>query len=409
LITKKMRLKSFAFFTIPLLISFILWADIDSIGADPGGMELKVRVLEGRIERDAAFSSNGPLSVSLGGREIKISDEKLNVTALEGGELEINVGDKKYTAPGDIEIRSGGGAPLTIAFDRKEIKPRSYSYSYRGRLRIYNDKGAVAVINIVPVEDYLYSVVASEISTRELEATKAQAILSRTYALGNLGRHGGYDFCDKTHCQHYGGAGIETALSVRAVDETRGRVLFFNGKTARVFYHACCGGVTTAPAHVWGGDDPPYLKPVVCRLPGRGGHLCCGSEHFSWEARIEVDRMKALLSEAFNLTALGLKIISRDPSGRVAKFEITGPKAKLISGEEFRITAGRALGWSTIKSTLFEMDISGGYYLFQGRGLGHGVGMCQEGAIRLSRLGLSHEEILQFYFPGTSVGRIGDE
>ncbi|MBN1572680.1 MAG: SpoIID/LytB domain-containing protein [Deltaproteobacteria bacterium] len=393
-----------AVFIFLLLVVSAVWAGIDTIGAEPGGRELKVRILEGRIEGDAVISSNGPLTVSFKRREIVIKNEKLPITASEGGRLSLKFGNGEHKTTGEIEIRSKGGAPLTIASDRGGMKSRSY----RGRLRIYNDGVTVAVINIVPVEDYLYSVVASEISAREPEAVKAQAILSRTYVLGNMGRHGVYDFCDKTHCQHYGGAGVETALSVRAVDETRGRLLLFNGKPARVFYHACCGGVTTTPAHVWGGDDLPYLKPVVCRLPGRGGYLCGGSGHFRWEARIDGETMRTLLSDSFGVKAEGLKIISRDPSGRVEKMEITGPEARVISGEEFRIAAGRALGWSTIKSALFEMDISGGYYLFKGRGLGHGVGMCQEGAIRLSRLGLNHEEIIEFYFPGAKVGEAKD-
>lgn len=392
-----------------LLVISSLWAGADPTEADAGGREIKVRVLEGRIEADAALSSSGPLGVSLGGKKIRVSNEKLSVTATDGGGLLLKVKDKKYTAPGDLVIRSENGEPITItitiAFDRWKSK----SYSYRGRLRIYNDGGKVAVINIVTVEDYLYSVVASEISTREAEAAKAQAILSRTYVMGNLVRHGEYDFCDKTHCQHYGGARIETGLSVRAVDETRDLILLSAGKPALVFYHACCGGVTTTPARVWGGDDLPYLKPIVCRLPGRAGPLCSGSDHFRWEARIDRGRMNQLLSEAFGVDAHSLEIISRDTSGRVAKIEITGPETRVISGEEFRIAVGRALGWSTIKSTLFEMETTGDGYLFRGRGLGHGVGMCQEGAMALSRMGFSHEEILEFYFPGTSVGEVSGE
>jgi stage II sporulation protein D len=401
------RLK-IALFVVVLLFISSLWAGIDSTEADAGGTEIRVRVLEGRIEGCAALSSSGNLSVSIGGRKITAPDGRLNVTAADGGGLEIGIGEKKYTAPGGLEIGPEDGKTIAIAFDRGKTKTHGHSYSYRGRLRLYNDGGAVAVINIVPVEDYLYSVVASEISSREAEAVKAQAILSRTYVMVNLGRHGKYDFCDKTHCQHYGGAGVETAPSIRAVDETRGLILLFDGRPALVFYHACCGGTTTTPARVWGGEDPPYLKPVVCGLPGLGGPLCSGGVHFRWEAKIEVAGMHRLLSEAFNVKARGLRIVARDPSGRAEKIEITGPETRVITGEEFRIAIGRALGWSTIKSTLFEMDRTGGHYVFRGRGLGHGVGMCQEGAMALSRLGFSHEEILEFYFPGTEVGGAED-
>lgn len=397
---KKRRSRRIALLTVTVILVPLFLGNGGAAVARPiDDREVKVRILEGRIDKEVVFRFEGLFTAAFGERKIEVVDESLSISISGTGGLTLHVGGKRYETGLDIVIVAAGDDSISAGPDTTRMK------RYRGKFNIHRDGDTIAVINIVPLRQYLYSVTASEMTTRELEAMKAQAILARTFAVGNLKRHGTYDFCDKTHCQHYGGANAETPTSVRAVDETAGLFLLFEGRPARVFYHACCGGVTTTPVRVWGGSDLPYQRRVECKLPG-SGPLCSTSDHFRWEARVEKERMKSILSDAFGLRVENITVLSRDPSGRVSRIKLAGPATEVIIGEEFRIAVGRALGWSTIKSTLFEMETEGGYYIFRGRGLGHGVGMCQEGAMALSRLGWSCEEILQFYFPGTEVGEI---
>ncbi len=410
--------KKLVFAITLIFFTITLWGDIgitgDMVGrvSDFNSKDVNVRVLEGRITTGVVVTAVGPYSVIFGSKNIFVESEKCFITAGVGGGLILKIGGREFRTSKAVKIvlvASAGEGTLIVALDNVSAKP--ITHNYRGELKITNDAGVVAIINIIPLEEYLCSVVASEMSTNEMEAMKAQAILARTFAVRNRGRHKKYDFCDKTHCQHYGGAGLETSRSITAVRETTGKVLLFDGAVASVFYHACCGGMTTSPAYVWGGDEFPYLKPVKCQRPGGGGYLCGKSRHFRWEATITSDEMRSLIADAFGVSARGakLKIMLRDPSGRVFEMEIMGTERRVITGEEFRIAVGRALGWGRIKSALFEMKIGGDGYRFGGSGLGHGVGRCQLGAIELSRLGWSYVDILQFYFPGTVVGEFGGE
>ncbi len=389
--------------SLPHLIAFLFLVFLTFAGDSVLSMEveLRVRILEGRVTGTAVISASGEATIEYGGKRSEVPANFI-VSSLEGGKIEVRF-DK-----GVGEELISTFAPLTVSTKEENallsVRVEGKLRPYRGDFLICNEGKDIVIINVIDLSDYLLSVVPSEMEGTELEALKAQAIVSRTFALKNLGRHKTYDFCDLTHCQHYRGAVSETAFGSRAVSETAGGILTYGGEPATVFYHACSGGMITSPEYVWGGAPIPYLLPKTDRIAGK--NLWIKSPHASWEFRLEREKLFDILTESLGTKVTGLYITGRDPSGRVRSFRVLGTKEREITGEDFRIIIGRELGWNGIKSTLFEMEEDGGDFIFSGRGLGHGVGMSQAGAIELSKMGYDYKEILEFYFPKTEIESI---
>ena len=220
----------------------------------------------------------------------------------------------------------------------------------------------------------------------------------RTFACGNRGRHqrDGFDLCTLTHCQVL----REPYAAVRdAAAATDGQVLLANGAPASVFYTASCGGRTERPSAVWpGADDPPYL-------PSKADRACGGEPR--WAAEIPVQDLERTLTAAgYRGSRLrGLEVDGRSASGRVARVHLDGMTPDAISGQDLRMIVGRTLGWHLLKSTDFTVRRTGGGYRFDGKGFGHGVGLCVLGSVRRAEHGDSAREILHAYFPGLEIGR----
>ncbi|HYJ88502.1 MAG TPA: SpoIID/LytB domain-containing protein [Pyrinomonadaceae bacterium] len=269
------------------------------------------------------------------------------------------------------------------------------------------------VTQALPLEDYVRSVVATEGSTEnQLEALKALAIASRTYALKNMGRHerDGYDLCSTTHCQRYrpidsqSGAYVSRAVT-EAVEGTRGEILRDSGgNVVDSYFSASCGGATANMGTLWGGSAPPYLRGV------RDEH-CANQPHHSWTDLIShAHLLKALQSD--RRTNVGgqlhnVTVVRRDQSDRAELIALEGDRRVTISGWEFKIVVGRALGWNLLKSSRFDIVRSGPNFVFQGKGFGHGLGLCQEGAHVMAARGASYNQILAKYFPTTRIATAG--
>jgi len=277
-----------------------------------------------------------------------------------------------------------------------------------------------------------------------LEALKAQAIVARTFAVASRDRHrgAGYDLCDTTHCQVYGGAARERETTDRAIAETHGQVLLSDGRPVPAYFHSTCGGATATPAEVWGGSEGPACLAGVPDFPAlpdedlsseaslltlavRGPEVFCGaSPEFHWELeRTRADLEKTLsrtlpgiLRKSFRLGSLqGLAVVSRTRTGRVALLEVRGSEGScLLRGDTIRSAFGS--GREMLRSTRFVVrpvatpDAPEGAppesYRFLGFGNGHGVGLCQMGAIGMARLGHDANRILAHYFPGATVGGV---
>jgi len=256
----------------------------------------------------------------------------------------------------------------------------------------------------MPLEDYVTGVVSTEASIEdEPEALKALAVAVRTYALKNLGRHKntGYDFCSTTHCQRFTATQARPALAT-AVRQTSGLVLLDDQhQIIDAYFSASCGGMTANIKTLWGVDGPAYLRGVR-------DDYCNSGAHYRWTDVIESNQLaNALRSDPrtdVGQTIRDLSVTRYDDTGRAELLSIVGDGARTISGWEFKLIVGRALGWNVLKSSRFSVSRFGSQFVFRGGGFGHGLGLCQEGSHAMAERGLSFQNILAHYFPGTTVG-----
>jgi stage II sporulation protein D len=252
----------------------------------------------------------------------------------------------------------------------------------------------------VPLEEYVAAVLAGEATSfRFEEALKAMAVVVRTFAQRNRGRHKkeGFDFCDTTHCQDYRQVALEPRFT-RAAEATRGEVLWYGGEPADVYYHAACAGQTEEAQFVWSGVRRPYLRQIH-------DAACTGTGE--WRTEIPKDDLRrALASGGLRAPARveTLEVVSRTPSGRADRLLLEGSPGIPVSASSLRFAVGRALGWDLLPSTWFDAADAGDRVVFTGRGSGHGVGLCQAGAARMGESGQTYTRILAYYFPGTEAG-----
>lgn len=270
---------------------------------------------------------------------------------------------------------------------------------YRGRLEINLKNGALQVINVISVEDYLLGVLPRELGQGNPDqALRAQAVAARTYALRNHSKHGssGYGVCDTDDCQCYGGASCEQPQCSRAVQDTRGLVLTYNGELAHVQYSADCGGVTENYAELYSRKDCAYLCGVV--------EPDC-VQHPPWEKSFTLQSLSAILLKSGIQQAQGLQSVTitrTTPSGRALEVEIKGANGTAVTGGE---KLRKILG---LRSRLYCTECADGKITFRGRGWGHGIGLCQLGARALARppLCYTYDRILAHYFPGATLSNL---
>jgi len=299
---------------------------------------------------------------------------------------------------------------------------------YRGALEVVlgpnNLQGknpkSLLVLNIVYVEDYLKGVVPAEIgklSEEEIEALKAQAVAARTYSLSRLGQYEnlGYDLEASVVDQIYTGAEGENPLVNEAIKDTKGKVLVFGEKLIHAYYHANCGGKTEYIERVWDKPKESYLISVD------DDDFCSWAKNYSWEetwSKEELERNISLYLDSLALlphygfgNLVDLIIKERSPSGRIEVLEVvTDSGTYKINRDKIRWALKRGSDPNLIlPSTLFDLEIERGFdnsiqwVTAKGHGNGHGVGMCQTGAIGMARKGYSYEDILTHYYPGVNV------
>ncbi|MFH1784445.1 MAG: SpoIID/LytB domain-containing protein [bacterium] len=271
---------------------------------------------------------------------------------------------------------------------------------YRGLIEVRkNDSGRLTVINIIDIEHYLYGVVSKEISPNwPEEAVKAQIVAARTFALKNMGKHKseGFDICDTVHCQVYGGVWAENSVSNKLVDETVGEVMTYMGELINASYHGICGGYTEDPRDVWeGGSRIPYLSSVKC-------NYCRDAKGFNWTKEIDISTLQSKLSAAgISVGKIqSMLVFRKSKTGRAKEIKISGSKTyNIIKGTKLR----SLLGTNVIRSTMFNVNKKGKSFVFTGKGWGHGVGMCQEGARGMAEKGNTYKQILKFYYRGVMI------
>jgi len=255
----------------------------------------------------------------------------------------------------------------------------------------------LSVINYIYLEDYIKGILYHEVSHYwPDEALKAQAIVCRTYALYQMqeNKNKDYDVTSDVYSQVYGGQTSERYRTTKAVEQTKGLILIYQGKILPTYFHATCAGHTEDASRLWNIDLEP-LKGVACLF-------CKDSPHFRWNYVLAQDKVREKLADAgYNIEKIeDLRITDRDSSGRITTLKIINGKEELeISAKNFR----EIIGPNIIRSTNFNVTVMDGDIIFQGLGWGHGVGLCQWGAYFMAKQGYKYEEILKHYYPGAKI------
>ncbi len=392
-------------------------------------------------------------------------------TAIAAVQQKLGAGSYSVVNPSSLRIaiqNSSGGTVLMFnsansvlqIYPRAENIPNVFSLNssrYRGGLEVRRlTSSDMTIINVIPLEEYLYGVVPNEIqASSNIEALKAQAVAARTYVIRNLNRHGAYKFdvCPTTHCQMYVGYNTEYPSTNKAVDDTKSLIVTYNGQVAETLYCASSGGPTEDSTNVWGGTTVPYLVSVDNK------YELTTSSHYYWQESFTPSQIKTIMFKyGYDLGDItGISVIERTQAGRVNKLLIQGTKdSKTLTKENtkdmlgldsrmYDITSGTAAttgslsvsnGSSSSTLTLNGKTVvtssglkqisanssitvlgSGGTskigggsttattakFVFTGKGWGHAVGMSQEGARGMALAGFKFDEILTHYYPGTKI------
>lgn len=390
----------------PLLLGLLLllytWGDGSSATKKSNQLDLTtvdtIRVL--------LFDSNTPNSIHikpiesslffhLDDQKIKASSEDGRIQILrENSKLVLKVGETAYVTE-TLKIENEHG--LT------QLQSDRFGYrSYRGDFVInpHPLRDALQIINYVPLEDYVASVVGSEMNFTEFEALKTQAVVSRTYALWSIQRppYQHFDLKDFESNQVYLGAIPTKPWYLDAALSTSGEILTWSDKLILSSFSSTCGGVTSNNEDVWSGRALPYLRSVS------DGDMCSISPHHRWNFEMKLDELNTILDDRYGFKAVET-FIDYDNMGRVNKitFEDRNKKDLTFSGNEFRLLINRNNTPLSIRSTHFSWEKNGSKIEISGKGLGHGVGLCQWGAKGFAQNGWDYKDILSFYFSGVKV------
>ncbi|MFH1460633.1 MAG: SpoIID/LytB domain-containing protein [Candidatus Omnitrophota bacterium] len=307
---------------------------------------------------------------------------------------------------------------------------------YRGEIRILlDDDNLFSVVNVINMEEYLYGVLPSEMpSDWPLEALKAQAVAARSEAFYKMNRHKaqGFDFCAGVHCQAYGGAKMETALSIQAVDQTCGEIAVYENKPIDAVYSNSCGGHTQG--NIFGTRKGiPYLQDREDAFIQTGFNfplsayeledwlwnqkipVFCNNERFSrcsnfrWMRLYTKEQLEVIINKNYQIGELtSIDILERNPSSHIHRILIKGSNSEFEIEKELNIR--QALG--NLRSGMFNIDVQLDKrgrpveFLFYGGGWGHGVGMCQVGAATMAEQGFDYSEILKFYYTDISIKKM---
>ena len=395
--------------------------------------------------------------------EVLIGEENNKIIKMLPHEKGIEIlGKSVYSGP--IKIVPVGKTKIIVLINGQK-------YRYRGDIEVDIDKVSrkLNIINIISMEEYLYGVLKKEISPQwPAEALKAQAIASRTFAIFTINMNKyidkDYNICATTNSQAYGGVNHEDTLTNKAVDETRGLVMVYNGKPINAVYHSDSGGYTEDSENVWG-SYIPYLRSVKSIFEEK-----VSSPHHTWEYSInEKNLTEKLQEEGYKIDSVAsIKIAKKGETGRINELAFTSENNEIIyiKANDLR----RLIGLDLIRSTLFDIKVIGKElnimnnteskeriekkedqegsikdileqkkdwtikemkkrkeenkkeeavdeveidkidkidvpltFLFSGLGNGHGVGMSQWGAYGMSVQGARYQDILKYYYKGIKI------
>lgn len=364
------------------------------------------------------------VSVGGGSELIAVTSAGSSVATISAGNTWRAVREGSRVAlVGPAGVRTAATADIVLSPRSRDGLVRLGTRDYRGTVVIASARTGINAVNRVRMEDYLRSVVGAEMGRRapnETEALRAQAIVSRTYALRNRGRRRaqGFDYYATVADQVYSGVGAENPLAQEAVEQTRGIVLTWGGQPIDAFFFSTCGGRTEYGPEVFRGADRPYLRSVADQGPS--GAYCAISPRYEWreewtgaalrEALRRFLPAEAGISAARVTRVRDVRVGERTVSRRVRRLIVSLPGGDVQVESPSVREALRPTSGEILKSTAFTVHVTHGggevtSLVAEGRGAGHGVGFCQWGAIGRARAGHRFDEIIFAYYPGTRLER----
>lgn len=321
------------------------------------------------------------------------------------------------TAP-KIELQRNDDGTTTLKNVRIGIGfhwDRHEDQVFEGQMEIlHNADGTETAVNTLDIEDYLTSVISSEMAaTAPMELLKAHAVISRSWAVRAIGHtdHVGFDVCADDHCQRYEGILRRNDRAVQAVRETAHEVLTCNGEICDCRYHKCCGGRTEIWRTCWEDIDVPYIESVECPYCGKArpdsslnDYDLETHDYHDWTVRYSRSELSDIVRRKTGTdygTIQHLIPISRGASGRIDRLEIVGTKHRETIGKELVIR--QTLSNSTLYSSWFYVTEDADSFTLNGHGWGHGAGLCQIGAAVMAEEGFTYQQILAFYYKHTQL------
>jgi len=361
--------------------------------------KITVRLFYAKVLRSLTVSSE---NLNLSSSDINRTGKSFEISMIPGkNNLSIRCGGQSFSSSSPIEIESR--YPLSISYNGSD------SRLYKSPVFIRNTGKQLILTTTIPFGEYIAGVVYGEMPGGRGEALMAQAVAARSFALKNREKHKGegYDYCDATHCQFYRGFVPKDSPYYHSAMDTRGLVLMKGGRLIESLYHSTCGGSTSDPVDVFG-RDIYGVTGIKDRLKGEKECLCIDSPHFYWKYRIKKKDLTNILRKEPEFNSIKsikkISVIKKDKAGRIISLKIVGNSRNYtISGYDFWQMMGSHIGWGKIKSTLFRINQKGESIEFTGKGLGHGLGMCQWGAMKMAEKGYDFRMILKHYFPGAET------
>ncbi len=338
---------------------------------------------------------------------------------------------KKYTLYGRIKIKNSGIITLKGVNNSNDLYSGATSSTIIKRdVEIIPLQSKLRIVSCMPIEEYVLGVVKSEIGEdAPHEAKKAQAVAARTNIIRRLWNSSGfsdYDIKSDVFSQVYNGSEDYSKETKRAVVETSGKILTYDGKPIEALFHAMCGGHTENSENVWS-SYVPYLRGVLDEGKGHRSFplsnekmvrrwidaspdVNCkkyGGRYWRWQFKYTPSQLGHIVSVKTGKyigKVIDIKVLERGISGRAKKIEILGTLGYVVVNKDLDIR--RALSWTSLPSSLFYVKKHAGNFIIIGRGFGHGVGMCQIGAMGMADKGYDYKAILKHYYKDVKLEKI---
>lgn len=353
--------------------------------------QVKIRIFADQHASSAAFSvATGKYEIDIyDGKPVALSSGDPLILALYKGKIAVKIRDSRSFLCDSLNVRGLTGNDL---FYFRVNGGGQIRKAYSGDLHCLPDLGILVFLNVTDTEKYIAGVVRTEGGTgRNIEYLKTQAILARTFLYRHMERHSidRYHLCDNTHCQAFNGI-TSDPLITRAALETKGMVAIHTDSTLIISaFHSNCGGETSTSDNVWLSSHD-HIQKVI-------DPYCTSSPNATWRKTIPLAEWVAYLGKSGYKPGSGKAVSYSFP-------QLTRQSDYRIG--TFAIPFNRIRNDLNLKSAFFSVQHAGNQIVLRGRGYGHGVGLCQEGAMVMAARGFNFKEIIRFYYPDASVADI---